>query len=134
MSWPIGRGSAQVEFCASPTGELFANGVRLTDAEGWMVLRIRKARDLPAVEVRVRLRWDRTGTESPYLFVEDVVAEGRRYRSVYAMIVDGGEHVAIRLAECLHAEIEHRSRTMARRASGTRYRTSERPTLPAKPG
>jgi hypothetical protein len=131
MSWPIGRGNPQIEFCTMPTGELFANGVQLTDAEGWIALRLRTARGLPPIVVRVRLRWEPDGNGAPFLFVDDVVAEGRRYRSVYAMIVDGREHVAIRLAECLHAEIERRSRVV-RRNSGTRYRSWEIPMVPAR--
>jgi len=87
---------------------LFANGVRLTDADGWMNVDMRAGAGRPDSRVSVRIRYVPDADGAPFFYIEDVTVDGRRYHSVYASIVDGHEQLAVRLAECVHTEILRR--------------------------
>lgn len=125
MSWPIGRVSSAIRMSERPGEGLFANGVCVADPEGWMTVVVSDEGEAHStVRVRVRAEFDeRSGTS---LFIEGVVVQGKRYRSVYAMIVEGRERLAMRLAECLHGEITRRI-GVPRRSAAARLRYSTEP-------
>lgn len=109
MSWPIGRGSRTTRYEVQSDAAVFANGARLTEADGWMSVSVRGGAGLPDARVAVRIRYVPDAEGAPFFYIEDVMINGRRYHSVYASIVDGHEQLAVRLAECVHAEILRRA-------------------------
>jgi len=108
MSWPIGRGSRKTRYEVRADAAVFANGVRLTDADGWMNVEMRAGAGLPDARVSVRIHYVPDADGAPFFYIEDVTVNGRRYHSVYASIVDGHEQLAVRLAECVHTQILRR--------------------------
>ena len=108
MSWPIGLGSSGVRYEQRAGVGLFANGIRITDADGWMYIPV------PGIVVSVCVRFTADHDAAPLFYIDGVRAGGRHYRSVYALLVNGHDQLAIRLAERFHAELTRLSQASIR--------------------
>jgi hypothetical protein len=93
MSWPIGYWRSRVSFRSTLDGVIHADGVPVTETNGWIHLPLaqeyRVSEDEASFSLRVRLSVDAEGY--PFLYAEDVEVAGRRYSGLYAAAVARGD-------------------------------------------
>lgn len=105
--WPLGPARNSTTFRVMADGTITANGVHLTDAAGWMLVRLPEpvtaAGGPPALSIRLRVSQDAEGTV--HLYAADVRAGGQVFPSVAALAAAGALWVR-HLAEAVHAEVD----------------------------
>lgn len=135
MSWPIGYAKPTFRFHTTPEGTIHANGVPVTDSNGWIDVRvpasamIRGAPD--AVSVRIRVVPD--ADDHPFLYAEQIEVGGRRYGGLHALMVAEGVQWVGPLARAIHEEIARCVDAAARgRPAPSHSRAATRPLRPVR--
>ena len=108
MSWPIGYPKSEIRFVATRDGGVYADGVRVTDADGWMELEPSAGRSdgdaRPRLRVRLRVEADADGC--PFLYAEEVGTPARQYSGVCALLMAESPAWLLDLPRVIHAEME----------------------------
>jgi hypothetical protein len=122
MSWPLGYTNPGLAFRATLDGTVFAQGVRVTEPRGWLVVAIPEGPSKPGtVEVAVRVRLSVDSHGHPFLYAEQVACKGKEYPGVHALINEFGAEWVEPLRRCVFSEIARRAQDplIVRRQSRT---------------